>query len=165
MRWTTAKGEFRDYISRKQERGVVFRAIIPLGMHGRQGNAWKMYDNRVENKNKIKRGELELRVNFRGEGGGEERESEGEYLIKLLKLWPSNGGLMKWAIFKINFGITPGGILRLKFCETSRENFFSLDDCSLIIHYIGEFLFRPTVLRGWFILIYLFGLTFLSINY
>lgn len=64
-------------------------------MHGRQGNAWKMYDNRVENKNKIKRGELELRVNFRGEGGGEERESEGEYLIKLLKLWPSNGGLMK----------------------------------------------------------------------
>lgn len=30
--------EFRDYISRKQERGVVLRAIIPLGMRGRQGN-------------------------------------------------------------------------------------------------------------------------------
>lgn len=53
-------------------------------MHGRQGNAWKMYDDRVENKNKIKRGELELRVNFRGEGGKRERGRIFDKIIKTL---------------------------------------------------------------------------------
>lgn len=49
-------------------------------------------------------------------------------MIKLLKLWPNNGALMKRGIFKINFCITPRGILRLKFYET--RTFLPLDHFS-----------------------------------
>lgn len=78
------RGNFATtFHANKKERCGVTRDNSP-------GNAWKARKRgrctTAERKIKIKQGEeLELRVNFKGE--------EGEYLIKLLKLWPN-----KWLV-------------------------------------------------------------------
>lgn len=86
---------------------------------------------------------------------------EGRIFDKIIKtLAPNNGALMKRAIFKINFAVTrPQGFSTFEILRNeSRKLFFFPTN--------GEFLFRSRLLlRSRSILIYLFGLIFLSINY
>lgn len=90
---------------------------------------------------------------------------EGRIFDKIIKtLAPNNGALMKRAIFKINFAVTrPQGFSTFEILRNeSRELFFFLNHFPTN----GEFLFRSRLLlRSRSILIYLFGLIFLSINY